>query len=165
MKELMALVLSVGIVLLGTAPVMAAGEELAGPTQQSRAVSLVIPEGTLEISDEVIKDVQGKQWQGEAADILWGAVRGGLIEGGSYIAEKKLRKEKVNYGELAAKTLYGIATGTLDGALKAASKTIEYGGKAAKYTLNVMKAGFKAAFAGIDHVWNKVTHRTGSGGR
>jgi len=47
MKTLMALVLSLGMVLLGTAPVMAAGQvmQATAPLQQSEIVQVVVPEG------------------------------------------------------------------------------------------------------------------------
>ena len=48
MKKLMALVLSLGLVLLGTAPVMAAGQvsKVAPTAQKDQIVGLVEPEGT-----------------------------------------------------------------------------------------------------------------------
>ena len=54
MNKLMALVLSLGLVLLGTAPVMAAGQQTkVTPTnQQERVVQVVVPKGQeLEKSD------------------------------------------------------------------------------------------------------------------
>ena len=61
MKTLMALVLSFGMVLLGTAPVMAAGQAMqaAAPLQQSKVVQVVVPE-TQSLSDSDIELIRGE---------------------------------------------------------------------------------------------------------
>ena len=68
MKKLMALVLSIGLVLLGTAPVMAAGQaaKAAPPAQQEQVVQVVVPEGEVLRTPQLL-ETSGQQWQQIAA--------------------------------------------------------------------------------------------------
>ncbi len=61
MKKLMALVLSLGLVLLGTAPVMAAGQAAKAepPARQQKVVQVVLPQGEQLQTDE-LKDTTGE---------------------------------------------------------------------------------------------------------
>jgi len=121
MKTLMALVLSLGMVLLGTAPVMAAGQAMqaAAPLQQSEIVQVVVPEGK-EVADEDLEKTNG--------EFLVGAVVGGLVNGigsaiewaagaaaGSYLAQGKVNWKAVGYAAAA-----GFAGGFVRGAIKGA---------------------------------------------
>ena len=68
MKKLMVLALSFGLVLLGTAPVMAAGQaaKAAPPTQQEQVVQVVVPEGEVLRTPQLL-ETSGQQWQQVAA--------------------------------------------------------------------------------------------------
>ncbi len=60
MKKLMTLVISLGLVLLGTAPVMAAGQQTKAPTpEQQKVVQVVLPQGELLQTDD-LKDTTGE---------------------------------------------------------------------------------------------------------
>jgi len=153
MKKLMALVLSFGLVMLGIAPVAAS----SNIQNIDCEVHVPLPH-VAETSEVTLEETQG-QVAPEVAMAIRGAVIGGVTAAGAYIADKKLHKEKINYKELAAKTAWGVATGTINGTIDAAAKTIKYAGKAAEYTYKVVKWGAKATFAGIGYIWNKTIKR------
>ena len=156
MKKLMALVLSLGLVLLGTAPVMAAGQAAKmAPTQPEGAVQVVVP-GTEELADMDLAKNKGSGPEALVV-VVRGAVVGALTSAGGYIAAQKLKGKKVDAKVVAAKAAYGAAIGTINGTLGVAKKTIEYGGKAAKYAYEGLKWTYRAASAGIGYLWNKAT--------
>ena len=154
MKTLMALVLSLGMVLLGTAPVMAAGQAMqaTAPLQQGKVMQVVVPDA------DVLRDVDLAQDKGSGPElyyVLRSAALGAATSAGGYIVAQKLKGKSVDPKIVAAKAAYGAATGMVSGTLGLAKKTIEYGGKVAKYTYNALKWTFKAAFSLGGYLMNR----------
>ena len=115
MKRLMALVLSIGLVLLGTAPVMAAGQAVkaAPPAQQEQAVQVAVPDGAA-MGESELADVQG-----ELAPLTYVALRGiiGAAAGAIVGAVKSYADTgKVNPKTVAAYAAAGLVTGVAGGA-------------------------------------------------
>jgi len=77
MKTLMALVLSLGMALLGTAPVMAAGQAMqaAAPLKQSKVVQVVVPGSgdspDSELSPSDLAEVKGQGAQDVIAGVMF----------------------------------------------------------------------------------------------
>ncbi len=115
MKKLMAIVLSFGLVLLGTAPVMAAGQlaKAAPPVQQEQAVQVIVPGGAA-MDEGELADVQG-----ELAPLAYVALRGiiGAAAGAIVGAVKSYADTgKVNPKTVAAYAAAGLVTGVAGGA-------------------------------------------------
>ena len=132
MKTLMALVLSLGMVLLGTAPVMAAGQLMApkAPVNFSAPVKILKPDPSLTqpaipeppgfrtMSDEELEQIEG-----EFGPLAYIAARGliGAVVG----AVAGAVKSYVDTGHVNAKTVAaGAALGMLSGLAGGASALI-----------------------------------------
>jgi len=125
MKTLMALVLSFGMVLLGTAPVMAAGEGINGAaaSQQlkSKGVQITLPD------TKIISDDELEETSGEVAPEVIGGIVGAIVGGvaGYRDAGWKGAIVGASVGALAGVT--GGAVGPVSGALIAeAGKELVY---------------------------------------
>jgi len=114
MKRLMALVLSLGLVLLGTAPVMAAGQaaKAAPPSQQEQVVQVAVPSGTA-MEDGELEDVQGEF--GPLAYIALRGIIGGVA--GAIVGAVKSYADtgRVNAKTVAAYAAAGVITGVASG--------------------------------------------------
>ena len=153
MKKLMTLVLSFGLVLLGTAPVMAAEGEVGVnttlPLLQSDTLPAVV--GVDELSDTELAQVNGENLPA----LAWSAAKGAATEVVIYVVKKKYKGEKIKPNELAAKALYGASMGTVRQTLALAKATIDYGGKVARYAHKTLTAAFAAAQAGLRNLWDR----------
>ena len=145
MKKPMALVLSIGLVLLGTAPVMAAGQAAKAepPAQQEQVVQVAAPSGTA-IDDGELEDVQGECWW-----IVAGAI-GGAIAGA---LESYATTGKVDMRAVAKSAFVGavVAAANPAGALVSEAQVFGRGitaaAKVAKYVRDGAIAGAAAGAA------------------
>ncbi len=158
MRKALVPFLVLGLLLLGVSPAMAAGEQAkaALPAQQDEVVQVVVPSG--EELDEVSLS-QDKGAGPELYYVLRSAAMGALTSAGMYVASQKLQGKRVDPKVVVAKAVFGAGTGIINGTLGVAKKTIEYGGKVARYTYNALKWTFNAAFKAAGYLWNRGTSK------
>ena len=179
MKKLMALVLSLGLVLLGTAPVMAAGQITAGAkvqaahqpaalqTAQLEPNSLAIPEPpNFDIlSEGELEKIEGKQAivGPELGGALIGAGVGvGIQMGENYVEHKPLMKDTGKAAVIGAISGAGTVTKEVIVVSKYASGLIEASTKVVIDTAKTAVAATKSIV--VNFVVNWLNGRSGGGG-
>jgi len=183
MKKLMALVLSLGLVLLGTAPVMAAGQTfaLSPSTKPAAAVLPVndiekidtgkmkgveIPEpadvGTL--NDDELRNVEGNQLATEIGGALIGAGVGVATQvAENYIEHKPLMKDTGKAAVVGAITGAGTVTKEVIVVSKYASGLIEASRKLVIDTAKTAVSAARSFAANVAVNWFSHRDRSGSG--
>ena len=178
MKKLMTLVLSLGLVLLGTAPVMAAGQITAGAkvqvAHQPTALQVVqlgpnsfaIPEPPNfdKLSEGELEKIEGKQAivGPELGGALIGAgVGAGIQMGENYVEHKPLMKDTGKAAVIGAISGAGTVTKEVVVVSKYASGLIEASTKVVIDTAKTAVAATRSFAANVAVKW--FTHR-GRGG-
>lgn len=143
---------------MGVTPTLAAGQPMnaATPAQapaQEEAVQVVLPEGG-PVGDTDLNDVEGAG--PELYYVFRSVALGAGLAAGGYIASQKLKGKRVDPKIVVAKAIYGAGMGLINGTLGVAKKTIEYGGRVAKYVYTGLQWTFKAASSSASYLWNKA---------
>ncbi|WP_457637652.1 hypothetical protein [Oceanithermus sp.] len=141
MKKLMALVLSVGLVLLGTAPVMAAGQSVSGPKTLTPPVmtniakplpknlceitdlcQIKIPEppGMEALSDGELEEVEGEGLIGAVIGAAVGFVSGAIVGGVTAAVASRMTKGHVDWNDVKVGAVAAGAGMAVRGAIRGA---------------------------------------------
>ena len=136
MKKLMVLALSFGLVLLGTAPVMAAGQTFAPvpgaspvagapsisdpskiDTSDLSTINILEPPGFVTLGDEALQEVNGQGLIGAIAGGLLGMVGGALVYAVDAAVGAATGHCTANAHDFAATVAKSTATGAAAGAI------------------------------------------------
>lgn len=126
MKKLMTSLLSLGMVLLGTAPVLAAGQTLNAVPAARDAVSATIelsvpvPDSAAFLGDEALEEVEGEGVAGLVLGAVVGFVSGALVGGVTAAVASYATKGHVDWNDVKVGAVAGGAGMAVRGAIRGA---------------------------------------------